>query len=216
MSRSIFISRDLNEDDSLIEGLKNANFEVYAFSLITIETYVFTLPKFDFDWVFLASSNAARIFLPSTYEFKIGVAGPATAKAVNELGFAVDFIGQGGDMMEVGSQFAQKVGSAIVLFPCAEEGSKKIQRQLPKDQVIDFPIYRSVPKRTVEIPETDLVFLSSPSNAKAYLDRKSLNGKTTIAIGQTTKEFLLEKAIDNVKVPTTPEPDSILDLILSL
>lgn len=216
MSRSIFISRDLNEDDQLIIGLKKAGFKIHAHSLISIETYVFTLPKLEFDWVFLASSNAARIFLPSSYKFKIGVAGPATANAVSDLGFEVDFIGHGGDMEDVGSKFAQEVGEAVVLFPCAEGGSKKIQSQLPKNQVIDFPIYETVPKENIDLPDTDIVFLSSPSNAKVYLDKVDVSDKIVIAIGETTREFLLKNGANGVRVPKSPEPDSILDLILGL
>lgn len=197
--------------------LKSAGFEVHAFSLIEIEEVVFVLPKFEFDWIFLASSNAAKTFLPSySSSVKIATAGPATAKAVKNLGYEVSFTGSGGDMIEVGKQFAKEVGTANVLFPCAEGRSKKIQLQFQAEQVIDLPIYRTIAKQDVEIPDTDIVFLSSPSNAKAYIENLELTGKITIAIGQTTKEFLIENGIENILVPETPEPGSILDLILSL
>jgi uroporphyrinogen-III synthase len=207
----------LDEEGFLFANLKEAGFQVYDCSLITIEKLVFTSPKFEFDWVFLASSNAAKIFLPSfSGKVKIAVVGSATAKAVTDLGFEVSFTGAGGNMAAVGKLFAKETRSSPVLFPCAEEGSKKIQHQLHEDQVIDLPIYRSVAKQDIVIPETSIVFLSSPSNAKIYLDHINPGNKTIVAIGETTREFLTEKGILNVLVPKSPELDSILDLILGL
>ncbi|MFT4681854.1 MAG: uroporphyrinogen-III synthase [Flavobacteriales bacterium] len=217
MSKSIFISRDLNEDDLLFANLASAGFEVHAFSLIEIEETNFILPKLKFDWVFLASSNAARIFLPSySSSAKLAAVGLATAKVITDFGFEVSFTGSGGDMIEVGKRFSRQIDSQKVLFPSAEGGSKRIQSQIREDQIIDLPIYRTIAKQDVKIPETDIVFLSSPSNAKAYIAKLNLNGKTTIAIGQTTKEFLNENGIKNVLVPPSPDPDSILDLIFRL
>ena len=207
----------MNEEGFLFSNLKEAGFQVYDYSLIKIEEIIFTLPKFEFDWVFLASSNAAKIFLPSfSGTVKIAVAGSATAKAVTDLGFKVSFTGAGGNMTAVGQLFAKEANSSPVLFPCAEEGSKKIQHQLHEDQVIDLPIYRSVAKQDIEIPETSIVFLSSPSNAKIYLNHINPDNKTIVAIGETTREFLTERGIQNVLVPKSPEPNSILDLILGL
>ncbi len=62
--RSIFISRDLDADDRLHIGMTEMGYEVHAKSLIQIQPLPFSVPDSGFDWIFLASKNAAKIFLP--------------------------------------------------------------------------------------------------------------------------------------------------------
>lgn len=175
------------------------------------------MPEQGFEWIFLASSNAAGIFLPSySGNAKIGVAGKATAAEVRKLGFEVTFQGSGGNMDQVGKDFAEMVQNEIVIFPCAESGSKRIMSHLSDDQVLILPIYRTVGIHGPTIPLTDAVFLSSPSNAKVYLEHAARRADHTIAIGHTTAEFLMENGIEDVIIPENPEPRSILKCILAL
>ena len=145
--RSIFISRDLDADDRLFVGLKELNCEIHAESLIQIQLLPFSIRDHEFDWVFLASKNAAKIFLAKyTGEAKIAVAGKATAKAARDEGFDPEFVGFGGDMTRVGKDLAAEVGDSKILFPMAEGGSGRIRSQLSPDQVTALPMYRTEPK----------------------------------------------------------------------
>lgn len=215
--RSIFISRDLYADDRLHVGLTEMGFDVHAKSLIEIQPLPFSITDQSFDWVFLASKNAAKIFLPEySGNAKIAVAGKATAKAVRAFGLEPTFVGSGGDMIKVGKDLAEEVGSSTVLFPMAESGSGRIRSQLNSAQVIQLPIYRTIPASNVEIPETDVVFLTSPSNSKVYLENGSLEEKSVIAIGTTTRDFLSQQGIKDALIPEGPNSKSVLGLIRGL
>ena len=217
MIGSIFISRDLSSEDIFLNGLKEAGIQVYHQSLIQITPIPFKVPQQGFEWIFLASSNAAKIFLPSySGNAKVGVAGKATAAEVLKFGYEVDYQGSGGDMDQVGKEFAEMVQGESVVFPCAESGSKRVMSHLSDDQVTTLPIYRTVGIDNPTIPETDAVFLSSPSNAKVFLEHAARRADHVIAIGNTTADFLKENGIKDVVIPENPEPVSILKRILAL
>ncbi|MGB0369428.1 MAG: uroporphyrinogen-III synthase, partial [Flavobacteriales bacterium] len=83
MKRSIFISRNLSESSPLLQFLATNNWDVHHQSLIEIESLKFSIAD-ELDWIFISSSNGAKILLQSytpTPQTKIGVVGEATAKA---------------------------------------------------------------------------------------------------------------------------------------
>jgi uroporphyrinogen-III synthase len=204
-------------DNALRTGLELLGFEVHASSLIEIQPIPFSIPESNYDWVFLSSKNAAQIFLPQFKgNKKFGVAGTATAQTVKGFGHDSMFVGVGGDMKKVGKEFCKMIGDTKVLFPMAEGGSGRIRNQLNPDQVIELPIYRTILLGNSAIPETDIVFLTSPSNAQAYLNSSIVAGKTIIAIGNTTRDFLLNAGLENVFMPEYPSQESVLGLIGSL
>ncbi len=219
MERSIFISKNLSESNQIIKSLSETGWNVIARSLIRIQPLDFSIDSEDFQWLFLSSTNGADILFKSytpNKDVKIGAAGNATAKAVRKHGFEPTFIGQTGDMMAVGRELASKVKSKTILFAGAECGSTKIRLSIPEDQIRVISIYRTLLEENLSVPETDAVFLTSPSNAESYLNSTSLKGKTVIAIGQTTAEFLREKGLAKILVPQSPKEEDILKLLLSL
>ena len=218
MTRSIFISRDLPDNSSLLAYLENNGWTVHSSSLIRIEPIDFKIER-DYDWIFLSSSNGAKILFHS-YQLpehtKLGVVGQATAKTVKSFGLFPDFVGETGNMDELGDLLARTIGSNTVLFAGAKGGSEKVRWAIPEAQQDFIPVYETVLRDDVEIPETEVVFLTSPSNAKNYLTSNSLNGKIAIAIGQTTAGFLRENGVKNVLIPRTPKEEDLIDLIGSL
>ena len=218
MTRSIFISRDLPENSSLLAYLENNGWTVHGSSLIRVEPIDFKIER-DYDWIFLSSSNGAKILFHS-YQLpehtKLGVVGQATAKTVKSFGLFPDFVGETGNMDELGDLLARTIGSNTVLFAGAKGGSEKVRSSIPDAQQDFIPVYETVLRDDVKIPDTEVVFLTSPSNAKNYLNSNSLNGKVAIAIGQTTAGFLRENGIETVHVPRTPKEEDLIDLISSL
>ena len=218
MTRSIFISRDLPENSSLLAYLENNGWTVHSSSLIRIEPIDFKIER-DYDWIFLSSSNGAKILFHS-YQLpehtKLGVVGQATAKTVKSFGLFPDFVCETGNMDELGDLLARTIGSNTVLFAGAKGGSEKVRWAIPEAQQDFIPVYETVLRDDVEIPETEVVFLTSPSNANNYLKSNSLNGKIAIAIGQTTAGFLRENGVKNVLIPRTPKEEDLIDLIGSL
>lgn len=215
MSHSIFISRNLLEDSHLLSYLLENNWTVHHESLIRIQPIPFKI-ELNTDWVFVSSSNGARILFeeyrprPSV---KIGVVGKATAEAVRSFGLQPSFVGETGDMHEVGRHFVPVLAHKSVMFYGAEGGSAILRNELPEDQVSFTPIYRTELKTDVKIPETEFVYLTSPSNAKAYLDNASLEGKHIIAIGNTTAKYLAGIVITDIHIPSAPTEEHVIGLL---
>ena len=116
-------------------------------------------------------------------------------------------------MNELGDALARTIGKTSVLFVGAEGGSEKIRSAIPSNQRTFLPIYRTLLAENVTIPETEIVFLTSPSNAKSYLKNASLEGKVIIAIGNTTADFLKQQGAKNVLIPSSPREEDLIELL---
>ena len=215
MKQSIFISRNLSSDSKLLVHLNTNDWEVYAQSLISIEQISFEVEG-EYDWIFIASSNGAKLLLNSFSvpdKTKIGVVGEATARAVKSFGIFPDFVGKTGNMNELGDTLARTIGKTSVLFVGAEGGSEKVRSAIPSNQRTFLPIYRTLLAEHVTIPETEVVLFTSPSNAKSYLKNASLEGKVIIAIGNTTADFLKQQGAKNVLIPSSPREEDLIELL---
>ena len=218
MKRSIFISRNLGKSSRLLSYLLENDWEVHHRSLIEIVPIPFDVSH-ETDWIFLSSSNGARILFENYTPpkgVKIGTVGNATAEAVQSFGFTPLFVGDSGDMTEVGHRFVSVLGHKNVMFFGAENGSAKLRSALPDKQVFFTPIYKTELASGINIPETEWIYLTSPSNTKAYLNNAYLNGKKVIAIGNTTAEFLKQHGIDEVHIPSAPTEEHVIGLLRRL
>lgn len=215
MKHSIFISRNLSEDSHLLSYLRENDWEVHHESLIRIAPIPFDIEA-ETDWIFVSSSNGARIlfqdYRPSS-NIKIGVVGKATAEAVRSFGLEPSFIGETGNMHEVGRHFVSVLAHKSVVFYGAEGGSAILRGELPEEQVSFTAIYRTELKNGVKIPNTEFVYLTSPSNAKAYLDNATLEGKHIIAIGNTTAKYLAGRVITDIHIPSAPNEEHVIGLL---
>ena len=219
MSRSIFISRDLPLHSPFRLALEEAGWTVFAQSLIDIVPLKFEVKVEALDWVFFSSSHGADLFLHNYHgprDFKIGVVGVATADVVHTHGLLPNYVGHSGDMMVVAQELADLVGDGKVLFAGAEGGSERVRSGLRPEQITALSVYRTEPIMNADIPETDTVYLTSPSNATAYLAQHPIAQQTWVAIGSTTADHLKEKGVSNVYVPSSPERKDVLELLLSL
>ncbi len=215
MKHSIFISRNLSEDSHLLSYLLENEWRVYHESLIEIQPVPFEAEN-STDWIFVSSSNGARILFEDyrpTANIKIGVVGKATAEAVRSFGLQPSFIGETGNMHEVGKHFVPVLAHRSVMFYGAEGGSKILRSELPEEQVSFTPIYRTQLKTGIELPETEFVYLTSPSNAKAYLNNATLERKHIIAIGNTTAKYLAGRVITDIHIPSAPTEEHVVGLL---
>lgn len=217
--KSIFISRDLPAHSPFRRELEAVGWTVHAKSLINIVPLRFTVPDRPFQWVFFSSSHGADLFLHNydgPRDFKVGTAGLATADVVRTHGIEPDYIGLSGDMLEVAHELKTAVGDETVLFAGAEGGSERVKSHLAPQQKIHVAVYRTEPDLSADIPDTEYVYLTSPSNATAYLNRFSAEGKTFVAIGTTTADYLKERGVADVRIPKTPQEKHVLRLLLAL
>lgn len=216
MNRSIFISRKLTPESLLLAYLIEHGWTIHHRSLIDVEPLPFSIDH-STDWMFISSKNGVR-FLAETFRpdenMQIATVGKATATAVEDAwGRVPDFIGESGNSDRVGAEFAKIIGKETVLFAGAENGSDKIRSALPNDQVREVSVYRTTPKKNETIPETEVVYLTSPSNATAFLNSASLEGKQVIAIGNTTGDFLAQQGVRGLHILSEPTEEAVVELL---
>lgn len=185
-------------------------------SLIQIKPIPFTINNLSFHWIFLSSSNGAKMLFDNfnpNENVKIAAVGHATAQAISEYGHIAQFVGKTGDMKVVGNQFRKVINDGIVLFAGAEGGSRIISSYLPEKQTQFVTTYRTEIRKNIEVPTTEIAFLTSPSNAKAYLSRVVEPSQIIIAIGNTTEAYLKSEGIEDIQVPKSPQEEDVINLI---
>ncbi len=215
MKRKIFISRKPTDCEA-IQSFLPADVEVIAQSLIETTPIPFdrSIPKTD--WIFFSSSNAVRHFFeqqPNISTQKIGAIGEATAKAIESY-HSVDFVGDAIDITDSAYRFAEAIGSDQVLFPGAAESMRHIQSALPKEQVVDLPVYMTREKN-FDVPKCDVYVFSSPSNVRSFFgNAATLTQLKCIAFGEATRAELIKNHVTDIKIPASLEPRSIAHTII--
>jgi uroporphyrinogen-III synthase len=196
MKRPLFISKNKNEIEQLINFAQENEIELIAHSFLQFEAIPFKIES-TYDAVFFGSPRAVDFFLKqeklhsSVY---IGCVGEITAQSLQDKGYAAHFIGKSaGDTSKIGLEFKELVKDKKVLFPQSSISHRSIASLFPPDQINEISIYKTVtyPK---SIPTCEYYIFTSPSNIDGFLleNQFPLNAKI-IAWGKTTEKYLLEK-----------------------
>lgn len=206
MIRKIFISRDPNGCDSLVEFCERRLLELIAKSLISFEPTSFQISD-TFDVIFFSSIRSAEYFLKQykiDYNLKVACIGSETATKLQNLGMNVDFIGENsGNPSEVSLEFKNWLGSRKVLIPHSSESLLSITEFLNPSQILLVEVYKTSLNPT-KITICDSYIFTSPTNVRAFLmtnDTSSL--KKVIAWGRSTEKELLLNKIPVMKVLQT-------------
>jgi hydroxymethylbilane synthase len=217
---SIFITRDERKNDYLRKGLSALGFDVKGRALIDFKA----IPLRSFpvtDWIFFSSKHAVKNFLiqkPALGEVKFGVVGKGTADELRRFGKKAEFIGYSVDTKLTGKQFAAVVGSKTVLFPQAKESLRTIQQQFTKkDQVYDLPVYETVENLEGEIPDTEILLFTSPSNVEGFLKKKRVSKtQRIVAMGDATAAALKKAGLKTDSMPASFDDIGLLRAILMI
>jgi len=217
---SVFITRDIREDDFFSRVLKASGYEVSGRAFIEFKSIPFGKPRAT-DWIFFSSKHAVKYFFeqkPEIGNVKIGVIGKSTASQVRTYGKRADFIGYSTDTRMTGKQFANLVKSGTVLFPQAKDSMRSIQQQFyNKSQVIDLPVYETLSKPVDGIPDADIMLFTSPSNVEAFLEKKHIKkGQKIIAMGDATANTLKKAGLLSVYLVPSFDEIGLLQAIFSL
>jgi hydroxymethylbilane synthase len=221
-SASVFISRNKKEAGYFYSTLHALGHRVTCHSLTRFEKIPFKgIP--DCDWIFFSSRNCVKYFfaqnptIPATV--KIGSIGGATAEALVKRGITADFTGEGPDTVAIGKTFAAHVLPASkVLFPQSTASYRTVQKQFDdQSQVIDMVVYDTIENEEAEIPDADIVVLTSPSNAILYFRKKKvLPDQVFIPMGNSTADILKEYGISNYVLPWNTSEMALADAVMSL
>jgi hydroxymethylbilane synthase len=222
----IFISRHLPEDSYFRKSLAKRNIEVDARSLIRTFPTIHKLDPFilkNVDWVFFSSKSAIEYLFALqpvfTKHTKFGVLGRASEDVLRHFGYMPDFNGEqeGIDTSDIAEKFAEKADGSMVLFPCAKDSLRTVQKAMSADtKIVDLPIYETVFEEQVEPSHADVVIFTSPSNVDAYFQDNLLEpGQKVVCIGKSTGARFDEMGVPYA-LPYSPDEVGLAEAVFSL
>lgn len=208
---TVFVSRKENKSSLLLQRLNALDFKVFSEALIEmLPIKPKSIPETE--WVFFSSKHAVRFFMQLNPELKgkkFGVIGKATGDELRKFGCRADFFGTSSDTVLIGKQFASRIGKERVLFPIAKGSLRRVQQQFVKqDQAIDLIVYETIEVPVQDIPEADIMVMTSPSNVQAFFKAAPNRqvGKW-VAMGGATEAEIRK----NYKHPRIVQPDAFDD-----
>ena len=217
----IFISREQTPDSVFFQTLTANSHIVHGESLIEFTPVPFDEVP-DTDWVFFYSKNGVRYFFEQLKAEmppgkKFAAIGPGTADYLEERFRHPHFVGNG-NAETTAEAFLKMANGQKVLFPRAMDSRRSIQQILEgKAVLVDLIVYDNVPRKTIELPEFDILVFTSPLNAKAYFSQKKIKEhQPVIAIGKTTATSLKKLGVKNIIVPDFPSEEALAQTILAL
>lgn len=218
---SVLITRDLNDDSYFKNVLSGNGYHVKGISFIeTKQVDISNLPQTD--WVFFASSNAVKHFFEQNPDLKsktkFGVVGKSTEQELKKYNKNAAFVGSVADTKVVGKKFAKTVGDETVLFPQAKGGLRTIQQQFEnQNKLADLIVYETVKKQNENIPQTDILVFTSPSNVESFFEKgKVVEKQKVIAIGKSTEKKLNELGIHECMLPSSFDEVGLVEAVFGL
>lgn len=178
----------------------------------------FDLPK-EIDWLFFSSKNGVKYFFDTVKNIsptiKIAAVNKGTARAILELGYPVDFIGQGGDIANVSQKFDETANGKII-FIQAKNSLRSIQKSISINKDIHtLIVYENTPKASIKKRTEQILVFTSPMNVEAYLTNYPLEkNQSIISIGTSTSDRLKSLGYADVKTAFEPTYMSIMDEII--
>ena len=147
--------------------------------------------------------------------------GPATAAALSTRGITctTPAAGNGSAALATLVQRERAADAGPILFPCAENRHPDFERCLQESghTVLTLPVYRTVTRDDVQIPEVDHVVFTSPSAARAVADASpELGNASRLALGATTAHAMRSVDLAPHAVADTPTATALVQTIQGL
>lgn len=218
-NKTVFISTEIPEGSPTHTVLHQKGLTVLGLPCVELKPLPFEFNK-EPDWLFFTSKNAVVHFFNQVKTVspavKFAAIGEATASTLNDLGYVVDFVGEG-SIENMASQFEQVAKHTSVLFPAAANRQTALQDKINLFAHTQFiPVYDNHPFAISPIAADILVF-TSPLNVDGYLLQNTITqNQMVIAIGATTAAYLKNKGVENVIIPAQHHLLSVAELICGL
>lgn len=218
--KSIFISRSLSQDSIFFKRFQKSDTTVIDMPLISIVKIPFSYTP-QTNWIFFTSKNAIRYFFEQTPNLpagvKYGVISSSSENTLKAYGKQADFTGEGVDLAKIAKNFREVLQNDSVLFPQAMDSLQTIQKYLAfTNTVYNLYTYKTIIKNDFELPYTDVVIFTSPSNVKAYFSKYRLDSRQLVlAMGTSTKYKLSEYGFRDVLIPEEFSEKGLCELVAS-
>jgi hydroxymethylbilane synthase len=224
LASSVFITREVGENSYFRKALAKHDIQIDARSLIRTFPIVTVIDDFFFknaDWIMFSSRNAVEYFfnlnpvLPK--KLKFAVVGRGSEDSLRKFDRLADFVGEGGDILEVAEEFATVVAGSTVVFPRAQDSLLTMQKFLtPDTKVIDLPIYETVQEENVDGSSAEVLIFTSPSNVEAYfVDNLLEPGQKVIAIGNSTGKKFDDMGV-SYALPYSPDEIGLAEAVFGI
>ncbi len=166
------------------------------------------------DWIFFSSPSGLRLFLKHydlTENVKVAVLGPGTAAALEGVHLNLRFNPGHYQVAEAIAEFARGLSpEETVLYPRSDISLQRLSKPLGKNQLLDFPFYKTLPQPPVVASDADYLVFSSPSNAEAYLGRhRATTSQRVVAIGESTGKSIYALGLRGFLISEEPRPEAI-------
>lgn len=220
----VFISREIGENSYFRKALAKNNIEIDGRTLIRTFPIVNILDPFylkNIDWIFFSSRNGVEYFFklnPTlSKKIKFGVVGRGSEDTLRKFGYLAEFVGEGGDIAEIATEFAKLVSGETVMFPRAQDSLQSIQSCLDAHtKVVDLPIYETVIEDNIDGTTAEVLIFTSPSNVDAYFANNLLDPEQrVISIGNSTGKKLAEMGVKYV-LPYSPDEIGLAEAVFGI
>ncbi len=202
--RNIFISKDINELETLEALMGNDALTFECKSLIQFKSLPFDLPV-DFEVVFLSSIRSAKFLIESKkinlHNYRLACAGKQTALKLNEMAFKPDFIGSNAsNPQHVSQEFSKWLGDRKVFIPASSRSLRSIEESISEGQIRSAILYETI-LLPLKLASADVLVFTSPSNVQAYfIENEVLEKSIVIAWGDSTRKTLLDYGCESSAV----------------
>lgn len=194
MSKSIFISRDINTNSTLYSFCNNHSIELISKSLLKFHSIDFEIKERNYQIIFFNSPRCVDYFLSRykvTHE-QFACIGISTADHLKKFGVSSHFIGEKSSSPEhVFEQFSKWIKKKKVLMPHGVSSLLSIRSFIPESQLKLIEVYKTELVLS-KIKSCDVYIFSSPSNVEAFFQGQNTIHKNAFIIswGSSTTEKL--------------------------
>lgn len=204
----VLLTRPEGRNERLASALQARGHEVVVEPLIAVEPLGDEPVDLDgYDWLVVTSVTGAQELRRRGrgQAERVAAIGRVTAEALGRADLVPEVSTQEGLLAELPRPAGR------VLFAGAESARRVLIDELEADFV---PLYRTVELRPAAIPDADVVFLASPSAARAFaaLDREL----PAVTIGPETTKAAEEQGIRVIREASTHDLDGLLDALASV
>jgi uroporphyrinogen-III synthase len=198
----VVITRALAGDELIARTLHAHGIAVSGVELLTPAAIPFA-ELVDHDRIFFTSRNAVRFFVKGGGDLRMApcdAIGNGTAEELRKHGAEAGFIGDGPDTLTIAKAYVERFGQLTVLFPCATDGLRTVQKAMPEGHAIDLHVYTMRPVNLVRPIDGDVVIVAMGTSTAQRI--KALSGVEALTPWSSTEMALIDAVFNIATAPT--------------
>ena len=216
MKKRIFISKNSDDCEPLVQYCNQNKLDLIAQSLIEFEAIPFKIES-NFDIVFFSSIRSAQFYFKKSAKKSTIIyacIGETTNSKLKKLGIECEFVGmEAGNPLKTAAEFKNWVKNRIVFFPQSNLSLGTFSAIFPENQVLRQVVYKTKLKE-IEISKCQIYIFTSPSNLDAFLIiNEIIEDSKVIVWGKSTLEKAKSKGLKIDFVLTNSSLDELIQFL---